>query len=151
MFLYVGHDGWGKSETLRKITENDKKKKIVTITDQQFFVKKMSNESKLLKYAKSVDKSKYDNHVLAFCPNQLERFDSLIILRTLEKSNDLYFYIQKYCPDSVGEGTDIEINCLKKFVKVCINQSIESSSMRAEKLILFIEDQFKPQDRFDYI
>lgn len=97
-FIYVGHSNWGKSEALKQITDRDYRKKLVQIEGKWLFVRKMSNDDQadgLLKFVKKIPDSRHHNFILAYCPNHDRDSTAKSILDELEKSCELYFFVQE--------------------------------------------------------
>jgi len=141
IFLYVGHSNWGKSFTLKHITNGNSKKKIIKLYDKTFRVRKMSNddnEVKLLEFVNGIRFTNYQNYIIAFCPKQLTNQRSLDILNILISFSDLYFFVQKKQYHRENMIDDTEIQSLKDYGTVFILEEDLEYNERAEKLLDFI-------------
>ena len=106
-FIYVGHSNWGKSFALKKITNNNNRVKSCIINGQNIFVRKMSNDDdsgKLLQFVKMIPLKWQKNFIIAYCPKHdnlvegkitKEIEEAKVILEELNKSCELYFFVQE--------------------------------------------------------
>src|SRR5687768_10529410 len=100
-FLVVGHSNWGKSQTLRVLTDDDYKKRRMTIDGTQFFVRKMSNDDDrdghppFLDFAHALRPASKPHVIAAFCPTFGENESGHEILDTLRKRYELFFFVLK--------------------------------------------------------
>lgn len=106
VFIYVGHSNWGKSMALKVITGGSSRKKIANISGHIVRVRKMSNDDNgqgLLDWVIDIPRINYQRFIIAFCPNfppatgepTVEQNIGLDILIELQKTNELFFFIQK--------------------------------------------------------
>jgi hypothetical protein len=142
-FIYVGHSNWGKSFALKQITNGSSHKKTVVIKNKIFFVRKMSNDdnsSGLLLFSENIPSTWYQNFILAYCPNHEKDQGAMNILNSLQKSCELYFFVQesKYSNPSLSIP-ETEITYLQKIGKVQILKGHNSDTVRASKFHSFIE------------
>lgn len=142
-FIYVGHSNWGKSFALKQITNGSSHKKTVEIKNKMFFVRKMSNDDNslgLLSFSESIPSRWYQNFILAYCPNHEIDQGAMKILNSLQKSCELYFFVQesKYS-DSSQTIPAAQISFLQKIGKVQILTGHNPDKIRASKFHSFIE------------
>lgn len=99
IFIYVGHSNWGKSFALRILTNGSSQRKITTIANERFWVRKMSNDDAsqgLLNFVRTIPNSSYSNFILAYCPNHNRDETARAILNELaQQNNELYFFVQE--------------------------------------------------------
>jgi len=94
----VGYENWGKSETLRALTEGNSHRRRITINEEGFYIRRMSNDDKPDEYVvfmKSLDPSERSYLIAALCPN-FERTNAhtATILKSLRKKKyDLFFWV----------------------------------------------------------
>lgn len=118
-FLVVGHSNWGKSWTLRKLTNDNVRQTRISINEQGFFIRRISNDDNpdsLLKFAQKGIHNKGNNVILTFCPN-FEKKESKEILELLNPHFELHFFVIKYQqhPKKDGVVSDTEIKELRKY------------------------------------
>ncbi len=151
VFIYVGHSDWGKSRALKILTGNSSHKKIAQIKRYLVRVRKMSNDddgSGLLKWVRTFSTQKYDRFVIAFCPKinsptgssmTLEEQNALDILIELDKSNELYFFIQE---EKYNSSTHIitpqEISWLNTMGTIHILKGQNKDTVRHTEFLRFI-------------
>jgi len=142
-FIYVGHSNWGKSFTLKEITNGNPFKKTVQINQQWVWVRKMSNDDTavgLLNFAKTIPNLNYQNFILAYCPNQNNDQMAMDILNELQQHCDLYFFVQeeKFGNSNVKISTQ-EITPLNNFGTVQILTGQNNNIVRAQEFHKFIQ------------
>lgn len=133
-YLIVGHSNWGKSKTLKQLTSNNRRVKYVSISGENFFVRRMSNddhEKKLLKFV--TDATKYKrNLIVAFCPAFDKPRESKKILDILAKDFTLFFFVLKHKYGSDLIISENEIDVLREFGDVSVfNKRNEEAKIRA--------------------
>jgi len=149
VFIYVGHSNWGKSMTLKILTGGSSRKKIAEISGHIIRVRKMSNDDYgigLLEWVKDIPRIKYEKFIIAFCPkfpnidNPTEEQNiAQEILIELQKTNELYFFVQKEKYGSNEQILQEEIKWISNFGVVKIINGQNSNLIRAEKFIDFIK------------
>jgi len=150
VFIYVGHSNWGKSRALKVLTNNDSYQRIGQIGQFNICVRKMSNSEYsqgLLEWVKDFPKMKHQRFVITFCPvfqpkNGNEMWEQMIawnILYELQKTNQLYFFVQEEKYNFPEERiTQEEINWLKNFGMVRILQGQKPDTARASEFLNFM-------------
>lgn len=147
VFIYVGHSNWGKSMALKMLTEGNSRKKNTFISDYYVKVRKMSNDDdgkKLLEHVREIPQTNCNRFIIAFCPNcppiTGESTIGLEILLELQKTNELFFFVQKEkFNDSTQQITQDEINWISSFGKVQILSGQNSNLVRANEFEDFIK------------
>lgn len=141
----VGHTQWGKSSTLRALTNDDFYQRRATIGGLEFFIRRMSNDDKTLEYIefmKSIDPTTKPNLIAALCP-QFEDPDAKteLILTTLHKKGyQLFFWVieHQYGTDAVVSTK--EIQSLRKFGKVEVFSKIAEAVARSRSFRQFVSN-----------
>ena len=141
-FIIVGHSNWGKSRTLRQLTDSPRRARI-EINGISIFVKRMSNDDipqSLINFLKKVDPNAKGIIIIALCPN----FDDPSrkteqILKLLKNKYTPYFFVLKkrYLHDE--EVTHAEIQALRSFGTVWVLEQRAEDSARANAFRTFIE------------
>jgi hypothetical protein len=138
----VGHENWGKSKTLKALTDNSRYVKNHELGGLIWFIRRMSNDDRPDSYYTFMDKLTTPYLIAAFCPN----FDderSKITVALLEKLNDkgykLYFWVLKNQFTSGLSMSSDYIEKLKKFGEVEVYSKNSDSSIRATELKKYIE------------
>ena len=151
VFIYVGHSNWGKSMALKILTSGSSHKKISNISNQMIRVRKMSNDDDgkgLLEWVKDIPRTQYDRFIIAFCPKcppidgkpTAEQNISLDILIELQKTNKLFFFVQKEkYNDSTQQISQDEINLMLNFGIVKILSCQNPNTTRAIEFENFIK------------
>lgn len=96
----VGHSDWGKSRTLRELTDGVHQKRYVSIGKSMFYIRRMSNDDLFEDYKdfmNSLDPAVRPNVIAALCPVFDEpQNDTASLLRQLSKKGyELFFFC--YC------------------------------------------------------
>ena len=151
VFIYVGHSNWGKSKALKVLTGGSSHQKVIKISGQIVRVRKMSNDDdgkKLLAWVKNIPRINYQKFIIAFCPKPtplieeptLEQNNSLDILLELQKTNELFFFIQKeQYNNPTQQISQDEINWMSTFGIVNILLGHKDDSIRAAEFEKFIK------------
>lgn len=142
----VGHENWGKSKTLRFLTENDFHKKYYGINNILWFIRRMSNDDDTKGYyefMKNLDVKNKPNIIAAFCPNfDEERKEKTVdILNILKnKGYDLYFWVIEHQFITKKKMNFSFIKQLEVFGKVEVYSRLEEADIRSFHLKKFIEN-----------
>ena len=141
----VGHSNWGKSKTLKCLTDDSRYVKTYTINDINWFIRRMSNDDYSESYCnfiKNLNTEINPNVIAAFCPNfEEERNEETIkILNSLKiKGYDLYFWVIEHQFSTKNKMDSFFIDKLKDFGKVEIYSKCEEADLRASALKDFIK------------
>ena len=150
VFLVVGHSNWGKSRTLRALTNGVLTKGLhpwITIDERQFFVRMMSNDdvpsSNPTSYPTLIHNLTPEQIpfvIMAYCP---EKDSSSPLITALAKKYEIFAWVleHKYdCKESIKES---EIKALRKFGMVeCYTPKHTEAEARATALVQFIRTSF---------
>jgi len=145
----VGHEHWGKSWTLRALTNGKKKYTIKTV---EFFIRRMSNDDipdSFEKFWKSIDPTKKPNVIATLCP-KFEDTDSAtklvpeVLEKLREKGYQLFFWVMKNrCKpirNRTNEISEGEISELRNYGYVEVVSEIQEPSEMADKFKRFVTD-----------
>jgi hypothetical protein len=145
-FIYVGHSNWGKSFTLRRLTNNSSYVKTININNKWVWVRKMSNDDKpqeLLDFVNSIPSNWYQNFILAYCPTH-ENVNNRIarrILNSLQQSCQLFFFVQeRMFSDQSQIIPEPEISYLREIGNVQVLQGHSGDSIRSARFLDFIRE-----------
>ena len=150
VFIYVGHSNWGKSMTLKLLTDGSSHKKVAAISSKLIRVSKMSNDEDgkgLLNWVKKFPQLKYQNFIIAYCPKHPiteppteEQLNGLDILLELKKTNSLFFFLQnENYNDPTEKLTQDDIDWFSLFGSVQALLGHVESTTRADKFISYIK------------
>ena len=151
VFIYVGHSNWGKSMALKMLTGGSSSKKIANISGHIVRVRKMSNDDDgkgLLDWVVAIPRINYQRFIIAFCPQfppvsgepTIEQNRGLDILLELQKTNELFFFIQKEkFNDTTQQISQNEINWMLNYGIVQILSGQNPNSTRATEFENFIK------------
>jgi hypothetical protein len=141
VFLVVGHSNWGKSETLKKLTSNNRRLKYFMIDGKWYFIKRMSNdddETGLIEFIDKKAKSIKHDLIIAFCPEFEKPRKSKTILDKLSKRYNLNCFVIRYSYYGNSKVSDAEIRVLKDYGRVIVFESKSEAHVRAKALEGFI-------------
>lgn len=121
-FLVVGHEDWGKSTTLKALTDNSRYPRQWKIGSIEFFIRRMSNDDQLDSFKKFVSKLDLDlvpYLIATLCPtfnNEEALPDLLEILSTLKRKYELFFFVLRHnCQNPAITISDDEISKLERY------------------------------------
>lgn len=142
-FIVVGHSNWGKSETLKCLTNGIHQKRRINIGVDNFRIKRMSNDDfpdRVLDFLEKAFEENYKNIIMALCPD-FENKDkkTKYILDKLSERYDLFFFIlkNKYGSNKSKYIKKFEIEQLNNYGPICLcNQ--DNAEQRCEKLKNYI-------------
>ena len=101
-FIVVGHADWGKSDTLKALTNGSRHKQKWDIGKVEVFIRRMSNddeEEKLEEFVKGLDQDETPYLVATLCPtfNMERRRPALLrILTVLRDKYNLFFFVLRH-------------------------------------------------------
>lgn len=142
----VGHENWGKSHTLRFLTNGDWRARTVNIEGVKFFIRRMSNDDKPRSYvdfmgALSPKKRKF--LIAALCPNfERENAQTDSVLTSLKtKGYRLFFWVIKNQYGTDSEVLGDELSKLRSYGSVEVLQGHVEADSRAAALRQYVEFQ----------
>jgi hypothetical protein len=138
----VGHENWGKSKTLKALTDDSRYIKNYKLGAHEWFIRRMSNDDQPDGYYEFMDKLTKSYLIAAFCPNfDEERYEITVdLLNELKnKGYELYFWVLKIQFTTGLEMSADYIEKLKNFGNVEVYSKKSEASIRSSELRKFIE------------
>ncbi len=141
IFLYVGHSNFGKSETLKCLTDNISRKKRAEFFGERFIVRKMSNNDNVLSYISfvtSLEITVKDSYIIsAFSPDREK--ESIYFLKKMSDFAHVHIFVQQYGFNG-GEITKEELQDLRSYDEnLEVMTEILAAPVRAQRFLSFIE------------
>lgn len=139
-FLVVGHKQWGKSRTLKALTDGNHRVRGVSIADHHLFIRRMSNDDKPSDFrdlVRTLRPSRHEFVILAFCPVFDQDADD--ILSDLKEHYDLHSFVLKHSYDGDRHISADEIAALRGFGNIEVFDRQVEATARSEALRAFIE------------
>jgi len=146
-FILVGHKNWGKSLTLRALTNDSRYEKTVGIGGHTLIVRRMSNDDipkSFIAFVEKLDPLRNRYVIAPLCPDFETKQTTAILIKFCSKY-ELFFWVlkSKYNRDRSGREaqiSDAEIDVLKQFgiVEVFAKKRAENSE-RAVNFKSFIK------------
>lgn len=148
--LVAGHSNWGKSATLKALTES-RLVRSYEFAGAYFFIRRMSNDDYTGGYKKFIDEcvAKSNGNILAaFCPH-FEMGDLRFAeysLSQLQQQYQLYIFSLKYQYSTENRITDQELATMAQFAEVRIfDDQFAEAEDRAAALEEYIESIVRRQ------
>jgi len=140
----VGHAKWGKSRTLRALTDRNVHQRRIQIGGAEFFIRRMSNDdrpSEFYDFIRDIRPSQRPDLIVAFCP-EFQKAETRRCLEQLQqKRYRLFFWILR---ERYGNGSFVtpdEIASLGEYGPVAVFESGHTEDhIRARALRSFIEN-----------
>jgi hypothetical protein len=101
-FLVVGHKDWGKSSTLKALTDGSRYPRQWVIKSVEFFVRRMSNDDfpeSLIELASNLDPKTTPHVIATLCPtfNDKNALPALLeTLNILKRKYELFFFVLRH-------------------------------------------------------
>jgi predicted ATP-dependent endonuclease of OLD family len=144
-FVVVGHNNWGKSQTLRALTDGNWHIKWTTIGGKDFKVKRMSNDDlpadHLVNFLTEIDKKDIPFIIITLCPafGKKDRKTEKI-LKLLCAKYRAFFWVMKRKADTSEEIDNADIRKLRQFGKVEVFRDNAEPDVRARRFKRFIKE-----------
>ena len=142
-FLVVGHKRWGKSTTLKALTDGNRFLRTWKIGSILFFVRRMSNDDipdSLIELVNSLDPETTPRVIATLCPtfNDKNALPALLkILDTLKRKYELFFFVLRHkCNNPSVTIPDDEIDRLERYGTV---EQFRPEGARAHKIARFFK------------
>lgn len=136
-FLVVGHRHWGKSTTLRALTNHQRG--WVMLDGKRFFVRLMSNDDVPDSYEdfiNGLDPAKKPFIIAAYCPENLP----YPLITALAKKYNVFLWVLEHNYHDTAAVAASEIEALRKFGKVeCYAQRGTEAASRGAALAQFVK------------
>jgi len=131
----VGHEDWGKSETLYHLVGGSRHKGWITINNLNVFVRHMSNDDipdSFIDFINNISTEIKPYIVVALCPNfkDPEAKTDYILKTIIKKGYGLHFWVLRYKYGSNYGITAEEINELKKHGEVTVYSEKTEAEVR---------------------
>lgn len=141
----VGHAHWGKSETLRALTNDDFYVRRMIINHELFFIRRMSNDdqpSGYVKFMESAWPANTPNLIAALCPNfhDTEAATDSILTTLRAKGYELFFWVIEHQYGKPGVVTADEVKRLGKYGKVEVFSNKVAAAARAKNFKQFVSN-----------
>lgn len=139
----VGHANWGKSRTLKALTNENVRVKKTTISNTEFFIRRMSNDDQpegYVKFMKSLNPTTRPYLIAALCP----QFDNpaahtISILTDLKaKGYQLFFWVIEHQYGTSEVVNANEIQQLSKFGTIEVFSNTANASSRSNNFQQFV-------------
>lgn len=139
----VGHSDWGKSKTLRALTNDNYRVRRTTISGVEYFVRRMSNDDlpeSFVDWMTTVNPERWPNILAALCPDfETSEKKTAAVLQVLQnKGYKLFFWVlhKKFGVNEFIQSS--EIARLRTFGKVEVVKDEWEASVRGRKFKAFI-------------
>ncbi|MGE3642034.1 MAG: hypothetical protein AB7G28_26055 [Pirellulales bacterium] len=139
-FLVVGHKQWGKSRTLKSLTNESHQLRSISIADRHVFIRRMSNDdrpSDFRNFVQELRPATREHAIMAFCPVFDKDADE--ILRDLKNRYDIYAFVLRHSFDGERQISTVEIDALQEYATVEVFDRKADCRERAGALRKFIE------------
>jgi predicted MPP superfamily phosphohydrolase len=152
-FFLVGHRNWGKSRTLRALT-NGSRRWYIVVKAVRFFIRRRSNDDvrdDFIRFLNTLDPKQKPYVIVALCPKFDERStnskkrNTEKMLRQLREKYNLFFFvlIHQWHENGNGRISDGEIQMLRRLGHVELyranNRRDDADITRAKKFRKYIE------------
>ena len=146
-FLLVGHRHWGKSMTLRAMTNGRRRVQYWRVLDKEYFVRRMSNDDYPEDYLDLIRRLPFPRAadcILAMCPDFTNPITEECLNLLKQKEYRLFFFVLKSSFAHAATINQFEIDRLKTFgeAEVFESRGVESDK-RAIAFQQFIESKAK--------
>ncbi len=139
----VGHSNWGKSRTLKALTDGNSYQRRITIAGSDFFIRRMSNDDQpegFIELMQSIAPEHEPYVLAALCPHFKDPAKGTRdVLQTLRNRGYLlYFWVMKHRFGKPDVITQAEIDQLRRFGTVeVVEQQIEADA-RAKQFNAYV-------------
>jgi len=140
----VGHANWGKSRTLRALTNGNAHLRRTRLAGVEFFIRRMSNDDRpddFYAFIDGVVPHERPYLIVAFCPEFKERQTRWSLETMREKGYRLCFWVMRQQYGSTQVVTRDEIAVLRRHGRVGVFEGAQAEdTRRASALRIFIEN-----------
>ena len=136
-FILVGHENWGKSQSLKSLTDNNHHVRRIIINGKELLIRRMSNDDQpesLLRRVKKIDPQRRTHVILTLCPNfhNPSRY-TVNILNELAEKYELFFWVLKFKYATNKAISEDEIKRLEQYGTVEVFGSGQAESKERVK------------------
>ena len=142
----VGHSHWGKSSTLRALTNGNFHSRRTKIAGTEFYIRRMSNDDQpegYIEFMKKLDPARYADVIAALCPEFVspDKATDAILRNLSAKGYSLFFWVIQHQYGKPNTVSQAEIQCLQSFgtVEVFTEKNAEAES-RSKSFKRFVSD-----------
>ncbi len=140
----VGHANWGKSRTLRALTDGSSHQRYIQLGGVEFFIRRMSNDdapAKFYDFIRDVQPADKSDLIVAFCPEFQEPQTQQCLEGLQEKGYKLFFWVMRHQYGTAKIVTPEEIATLEQYGRVDVFEDGQAEdTARATALRIFIEN-----------
>ena len=143
VFFVVGHSNWGKSETLRALTNGSHRVRRTTIADLEVFIRRMSNDDlpeSFIKRMSTIHPDHWPYIIAALCPDfdDPEKKTATVLQALKDNGYKLFFWVlqKQYGTDEII--TAGELSQLRSYGKVELVTEAAEAGARAKKLRSYV-------------
>lgn len=138
----VGHSNWGKSRTLKALTD-DRLLRYWTVADTEFFIRRMSNDDRpagLVDLARRLNPRETEHVIMALCPNFDEPWaKTAVILDAVQsKGYRMWFWVMERAFRGDLTVSANEIQLLREYGTVSVIRERLPAEARARSLSAFL-------------
>ncbi len=146
--VLVGHSNWGKSRSLKALTDDIVQFRYWQIADKTFFIRRMSNDDlseELKAFIENLSPDEQENVLLTLCPDFDEPLKhTKTNLITLSKKYTVFFFVLQHGYGTNNSISPEEIEKLKIYGEVEVFSKKNAwASTRAKALRNYIESVVK--------
>lgn len=150
----VGHAQWGKSQTLRALTDGSYRQRRCLIGGVEFFIRRMSNDDdpeSFVELMKTIDPTVEPNIIAALCPNfQDKKAATKTVLAALHKKGyQLFFWVMESQYGTNATITAKDISHLRTFGKVEVMSGVHEAEVRAKEFKRFVSSIVRPNSSIE--
>ncbi len=141
----VGHANWGKSSTLRALTNDNWRLRKTTIKGFEFFIRRMSNDDQpagYIKFMTTINPEAKPYLIAALCP-QFEKPEAgteLILKALLRKGYKLFFWVIEHQYGTNEVISTKEIQALRKYGNVEVFSKKSEALARSKNFKQFVSN-----------
>lgn len=139
----VGHSNWGKSQTLRELTDGSYNVRRTEIAGIEYFIRRMSNDDQpegFVKRMKGMRPGRWPQILAALCPDfeDREKCTAEVLLTLRDKGYSLFFWVlaKQYGTDARIQAN--QIAQLRTFGEVEIFEGVAEAAVRAKKFRAYV-------------
>lgn len=145
-FAVVGHKHWGKSKTLKALSNGNNHAHKQVIKGHEFFIRRMSNDDRPLSFfdlLSGLDPARWPYVIAALCPTFTDKRQRAVLIQTLtsfRRRYKLFFFVLRTDYHKKKRRiTDDEIAALEPFGTVKVFKDLKADpEKRARALVRFI-------------
>jgi len=143
VFFVVGHSNWGKSKTLRALTNGNHRVRRTTISKQEFFIRRMSNDDlpdSFINRMSTIHPNQWPNIIAALCPdfNDSNKKTKEVLQALNDKGYKLFFWVLQMQYGTNNQIAESELSQLQNHGSVEVFTEVAEAEARAEQFKNYI-------------